>query len=81
MPISTPKHINSKELIAAYITIKGDPATTAELVKSTGRSRQAVSKAASKMIDEGRLVRVKRGLYDAPIRKLCQNVIDILGLN
>ena len=81
MPINTRKHINLKELIEAYITIKADPVTTAELVKSTGRSRQAVSKAACKMIDEGRLVRVKRGLYDAPMRKFVQNVIDILELH
>ncbi len=81
MPTNAPKPKNLKELIAAYITIKADPATTAELVKSTGRSRQAVSKAANKMIDEGRLVKIKRGLYDIPERKIVQNVVDILGLN
>ena len=81
MSTNTPKHINLKELIEAYITIKADPATTAELVKSTGRSGQAVSKAACKMIDEGRLVKIKRGLYDRPERKLVQNVANILGLH
>ena len=81
MSTNAPKHINLKELIEAYITIKADPATTAELVKSTGRSRQAISKAACKMITEGRLVKIKRGLYDRPERKLVQNVANILGLH
>ena len=81
MPINAPKPQNLKKLIEAYITIKADPVTTAELVKSTGRSRKAVSKAANKMIDEGRLVKIKRGLYDAPERQIYKNVINILGLN
>ncbi len=81
MPTNAPKLKDLKELIEAYITIKADPVTTAELVKSTGRSRQAISKAANKMINEERLVKIKRGLYDRPERKLVQNVVNILGLH
>ena len=72
------KHNGPKKMITAYLTLKGDSATVEELVESTGKSKYAVNKAIHQLLEEDRLVKVKRGLYDVPKRKLVKNVMDII---
>jgi DNA-binding transcriptional regulator PaaX len=62
----SPYRVARELIISALTRAPGNQATTAELISETGRPRSAIDAALFRLIEQGDIVRIRRGVFELP---------------